>query len=354
MILAGAFYIVPVSANSFCVTDRCKKAAQDAITAQEKSNLAAQSAKTLEGTIAALSAQIAALNAQIVAGEIKANDLKNQITLAKSKLSTQQKALAQMLVDMHFSKTDDTVEILANSSSLSDFTEKQARADLAQAQIASTAEEIRIEKERLEEQKKEVERILADQQNSRNIIAAREAEQQRLKVKYQHDASSFAADAEAARKIKAEEIAKEIARLNSIGSIGQGINTYPYRNVCPGANLSWSDQWGFVCQCVHYTGYKVKERWGVNVSFWGNANTWDNYAGARGFLVDRNPTPMTVAVNKAGAYGHVMWVESVNPNGTINVSEYNNAYSSKSGRWGDYGYRSNVSPQGLVFIHFNK
>ena len=40
--------------------------------------------------------------------------------------------------------------------------------------------------------------------------------------------------------------------------------------------------------------------------------------------------------------------------GTINVSEYNNPWSSASGMEGDYGFRSGVPTGGLVFIHFDQ
>ena len=49
-----------------------------------------------------------------------------------------------------------------------------------------------------------------------------------------------------------------------------------------------------------------------------------------------------------------MWVEGVNADGTINLSEYNNYGSSLSHLPGDYGYRTGVSTYGLVFIHFDQ
>lgn len=42
------------------------------------------------------------------------------------------------------------------------------------------------------------------------------------------------------------------------------------------------------------------------------------------------PAPHTIAYSTSGIYGHVMWVESINANGTINLTEYNNSASSKS------------------------
>lgn len=60
---------------------------------------------------------------------------------------------------------------------------------------------------------------------------------------------------------------------------------------------------------------------------WGNASSWASLARASGFLV--NNTPALGAVmqtpNAAGGYGHVAVVESVDPDGTIMVSEMNYA-----------------------------
>lgn len=66
-------------------------------------------------------------------------------------------------------------------------------------------------------------------------------------------------------------------------------------------------------------------------SFWGNATTWDVYAQAAGYAVDHNPTVGAVFQMKAfidaytGGYGHVGIVESVNSDGSVNVSEMNYA-----------------------------
>lgn len=60
---------------------------------------------------------------------------------------------------------------------------------------------------------------------------------------------------------------------------------------------------------------------------WGNASSWASLARASGFLV--NNTPALGAVmqtpNAAGGYGHVAVVESVDPDGSIMVSEMNYA-----------------------------
>ncbi|MBR0479815.1 LysM peptidoglycan-binding domain-containing protein [Candidatus Saccharibacteria bacterium] len=54
-----------------------------------------------------------------------------------------------------------------------------------------------------------------------------------------------------------------------------------------------------------------------------NANRWDDMARAAGLLVDKNPAAGAIFQTDSGWYGHVGYVESVNADGSINVSERN-------------------------------
>ena len=78
----------------------------------------------------------------------------------------------------------------------------------------------------------------------------------------------------------------------------------------------------------------------------GNANNWDDNARAAGFRVDNTPARGAIAISNYGTWGHAMFVESVNPNGTINISQYN------VGLTGEYSEAYNMSANGLVFILF--
>ena len=62
-------------------------------------------------------------------------------------------------------------------------------------------------------------------------------------------------------------------------------------------------------------------------SNWGNASSWAYLAAASGFRVDHNPRPGDVFQTSGGwgGYGHVGYVEKVNSNGSIVVSEMNYA-----------------------------
>lgn len=73
-------------------------------------------------------------------------------------------------------------------------------------------------------------------------------------------------------------------------------------------------------QCTYYVYDRVGGKIG---STWGNANNWANAAASAGYTVNNRPFAGAIMQSTAGAYGHVAYVESVNSNGSITVSEMN-------------------------------
>lgn len=59
----------------------------------------------------------------------------------------------------------------------------------------------------------------------------------------------------------------------------------------------------------------------------GNANAWARNAAAQGFPVDRVPSAGAIFQTSSGWYGHVGYVEAVNGDGSITVTEMNYNYS---------------------------
>ena len=170
-------------------------------------------------------------------------------------------------------------------------------------------------------------------------------------------------EAERAAREEAERIAREEAErlareeeekrkeLENAGDVTYiPINDYPWQNVCP----SQADTFlttvntpngvqklgGYVCECVSYAAWKVYINYGV-LANWGNANTWDDNAMAMGYYLDHTPKAGAVGQTDDGYYGHVFWVEHVNKDGSIVISDYNDwqstkAYSGNGHGW-DYG-----------------
>lgn len=73
-------------------------------------------------------------------------------------------------------------------------------------------------------------------------------------------------------------------------------------------------------------------------SFWGNASSWAYAAAAAGYGVSRGNPGVGDVMQNGGGYGHVAVVETVNPDGSIVVSEMN--YYGNGGGWNRISYRS--------------
>ncbi|MHD0398359.1 COG3942 and LysM peptidoglycan-binding domain-containing protein [Staphylococcus simulans] len=76
-------------------------------------------------------------------------------------------------------------------------------------------------------------------------------------------------------------------------------------------------------QCTSYAFSRANGKVG---STWGNANNWANAAAAAGHTVNNTPAAGSIMQSSAGAYGHVAYVEGVNSDGSVRVSEMNYGY----------------------------
>lgn len=347
---------------SRCVSDECKAAQAKENELRQKASEATNEAMTVEGEIEKLNIEIAAIEANIETSVATVNDLKKQIKETEEKLDTQQTGLASLLVQMHFEDNNNPLTLLASSSTLSDFAEKQARNDTIKAQIAAGIETIKELKADLEGQKADVERLILEMEGQKTVIGEKRSEQSKIAEKYRENAAAFTADAEAAHQEMLAQVEWVRTQVQSSGNIGgprstSGYDTYPWRNACmyegkgPWAVINWKSggYGGLYCQCVDYAGWKVYEytHGRVNAEMWGNANMWASSAQAySGIWVDNTPAANTVAVSGYGGYGHVMWVESVNPDGSLNISEYN---------YYPYAFSTGVvtNPSGLSYIHLD-
>lgn len=94
-----------------------------------------------------------------------------------------------------------------------------------------------------------------------------------------------------------------------------------------------------------YCTWYVKNRRGASIpNGLGNANTWYSRAAGMGMAVGSTPKPGAVGTTTRGSLGHVVYVESVNGNGTINISEMN------APTWGAVTYRT-ANASEFVYIY---
>ena len=343
----------------------CRAAVEREQEANRNAAAASDSANMLQAKVSELNIQIASAELAIAETTAQVNDLTEQIEETEKKLKAEQEALAELLVNMHFEGDAEPITILAGSSSISDLAEKQARSEVVKQQISATATKVKLAKEKLEADKAKVEELLASQKAAKAELVSVRAEQQALVEKYKNDAAAYEEIARQALEAQraAEKAEKEAHPELYGGSTYTGYNTYPWQADCPGRQDAYGTTingmyiGGYVCECVSYAGWKAYEAYGV-VLAWGNANYWDDRARMFGYRVDHTPEAGSIGQLDDALYGHVWWVESINADGSVNVTEYNNAYATQlySGiyQYGDFGARTMSAAQAsrYKYIHF--
>lgn len=112
------------------------------------------------------------------------------------------------------------------------------------------------------------------------------------------------------------------------------------------------DPWGFFYkECTSYVAWRMNRDAVDDNSFtnlmddghWGNGAYWNENAEKLKWEVNNTPAVGAIAQWDAWTYGHVAYVEKVNSDGTVNVSEYNFPSASNQNKKLTYGERSNIA-----------
>jgi surface antigen len=109
----------------------------------------------------------------------------------------------------------------------------------------------------------------------------------------------------------------KLQKLQEVAAIASETNA-PDIIQHPVTDASNSYAWG---QCTWYAKNKRPDL----PNNLGNANTWYSQAAAAGYAVGTVPKAGAVGTTTAGSFGHVVYIESVNADGTVNISEMNYA-----------------------------
>ena len=316
-----------------------------------------QQAETLASALAILTAEKAAIQGQVDLSQAKYDKLVHDIAKTEQDIEDNKDALGQIIADMYVDGTISPLEMLASSNNIGDYVDQQQYRSSIQTSLSSTIKQINTLKKQLESQKKEVTRVLEDQKNQRDMLAAKEAEQARLlsetrgeEAAYQQLASQRNAQINQLQAQQAAELAARARQVGGYTASSNGSNGgYPSQWANAPMN-SYVDSWGmYNRQCVSYAAFKVANTYG-NMPYWGgigNANEWPRNARAAGIPTGTTPRVGSVGVVSSGQYGHVAWVEAVNPNGTIRISHYNVGWN------GTYAIWDNLSPAYFdTYIYF--
>jgi len=355
MFAAAALYI-PAHADQF--DEQIKSLQQQSASARSTLSDLQGQASSYQDAIDKLQAQINGLQAAINANMQQQAKLQGEIDANQTKLAQQKQLLGTTIKSMYVDGQPSTIEMLASSDNLSDFVDKEEYRSAVQSKIQDTLSTIRDLQKQLQTQKDQVDSLLKDQQTQQAQQADAKNQQDQLLAYNQGQQAAYNSQIKdnqskiaGLRSQQAAENARLFAGANVIlgGSCDTAHgDTYP-TPWCDSGQDSQLDYWGmFNRECVSYTAWKVHES-GRYMPYWGgigNANQWDDNARSAGIPVDGSPRAGDVAIKNSMPYGHAMYVESVNRDGTINISQYNADLA------GHFSRVYNMNAGGLVFIHF--
>lgn len=333
---------------------------------QSEAGKLSDKADTLQNKLNVLANEKATIQAQIDLSQTQYDKLKKEIKENEEKIAENKVALGETIATMYVDDSISPLEMLASSSSIGDYVDKQEYRSTVRDNLNKTIKDIKVLKKKLEEQKVAVERELKNQENQRELLASKEAEQQKLLAETRGKEANYKKiAAEKQAELSAVQAAQARANCQASGGnwsggscnfpswSGGGGSGIPGGGGYPGmwANApmnAYVDDWGLYSrQCVSYTAWKVAStgRFVPHFGGAGNANQWPSTVAAYGIESGSTPKAGSVAMMNVGVYGHTMYVESVNGDGTITVSDYNLAW--------DGLYRNYTrSASGLTYIYF--
>lgn len=310
-------------------------------------------AATLEEELNRLTAQVNALQSQIIESQNKIDSLKEEIKNNEAAINRNRKTMGQILSDMYVDDQISPLEMLASSENIGDFIDKQEQRSSLQGSLNDKIKEIKRLQKKLQDNKAAVERTLKDQETQKAQMAAKQAEQAKLVNDTKNDQAAYSSLASQRNseiaKLREQQAAENLRSLprGSVPSGTPGGGGYP--GAWANAPLdAYVDPWGlYTRQCVSYVAWKVHStgRYVPHFGGAGNANQWPSTTARHGISNGSTPRAGAAAVIMGGAYGHVMYVESVNGDGTITVSDYNLGWD---GLYRNY----KRSSSGLVYIYF--
>ena len=322
---------------------------------QQQANDLRSRGDTLQNALDIITNEKNVLQAQIDLNQAKFDQLSADIKSNEEKLERQKRTLNKTVAQIYANGDTSPIIMLASSKNVGEYVSAQAVRGSVRDQMKTAMDQVKKLKAELNKQQTEVKQVLADQAKQREVLAAKESEQANLvaqtrgeEAAYQNMIATKNSEISGLRAQQAAANAAAASTYNVSGLVaGVGCGGYP-AVWCNAAQDTLVDNWGmYNRECVSYTAWKVAAS-GRYMPYWGgrgNANEWPSSAAADGIPTGSTPVVGSVAIMYVGYYGHAMYVEGVNANGTIRVSQFN---------WGIRGEYSEmtVSSSGLTYIYF--
>ncbi|MEO7905033.1 MAG: CHAP domain-containing protein [Candidatus Saccharimonadales bacterium] len=349
---------------------------------QAKASELNKQAQTLEGQLAKLNNEKAQIQARIDLSQAKYNKLVSEIKANEKKIGENREALGDTIADLYVDDTISPLEMLASSTNIGDYVDRQSYRSSIQDSLSGTIAEIKILKKKLETQRTEVSRVLDDQKSQHKVLADKESERQAVLAATRGQKAAY--DKLSSERQNQVNYLREQQRL-AFAAINNGSSSSPtgyainYKNwsgnvSCGGGysycgyglDASVNDPWGLglTAECVHYTADWLRRH-----NFYipegafsphthpngtyhaGNANQWIANATYHGFgRVVGTPAYGDVAYMAVPGVGHVGIVEANYGNGWVRVSQYNFATNGTAG----YSTMDLQITSATQFLRFNQ
>ncbi|HEX6258394.1 MAG TPA: CHAP domain-containing protein [Candidatus Saccharimonadales bacterium] len=362
---------VPLSIAPTAHADRF----QDQIEALQREissfNAAAQAlrsrANTLQNAVNLIAAQKNAIQKKIDLSQAQYNKLVAEIQQTEKDIKANQAVLGATIADLYVDSSLSPLEMLASSNSIGDYVDKQEYRTAVKEQIQVAIKAIKALRKELEGKKVAVTKVLNKQKSERSALAAKEAERASLLARTRGQESAYRSlvskrnsELEAVRAAQAAAYAEYNRRHGGSKAVPGDPGRGGYPDIWANAPQdSLVDDWGmYNRECVSYTAWRVYND-GKNMPNWGgrgHAYQWIENAKAERIPYTHGvPSVGSIAVwdtsDGMGGYGHVAYVERVNGDGSIWISQYNFPVNGVSGQYSEMSVSAAEVSQ-LDFINF--
>lgn len=345
----------PVSADQY--DDKIRALNESIGNYRNQANALREQANTLQNVVNQLSADKAAIQLEVNRSQLQHDQLVAEIAAMQQRIDENRRVSGDLIVKSSLGEDIPLIVRLAASENLADYIDGEAsRISVRDTIVQKTEESNRLKKE-LEVKQLEVKQVLEDQKFKRDELASKEAQQANLLSQTRGDEAEYQKMIQDSQGEIAKLREQQEALRRAAASWGGGFITvggsggYPWSGVgYPCWSAGCVDPWGlYYRECVSYVAWKLSSA-GKGVQHFsgrGHAYQWPSTtSGYTSQSYGSNPKAGDAVVIPAGVQGipwtgHIMYVESVNGDGSINISEYNFAgdgrYSERRISPGSYG-----------------
>lgn len=345
-IVIMVFIIAPLSsAYGTSITDlnQQKKAAsqkakeykQQASTQNNKVESLNTAIHRLNNQIVSMESRIATTNGKIIYTKKQIRATEQQITQKNIELAIYLSKQAEALQALYLFGQSSAIESLISSDSISEVMARDQYVTSLEQKIESMMHDIKILKDQLEAKKEDLK-----QKNQNLLNQKKQQEALRSNIVSQKNQQNILLDGALAQKKQIlnnlAQAQDEIEKISAAEAAYRRRIAAKHRSIIGGSSYPYDgmsdpeiiDPWGFyTTECVSYAAWywnvKLNKPWHNTRPGHGSAKYWSNLAHDQGYSVSQTPRVGAIISWTGGVYGHVAIVESINSDGTLDISDYN-------------------------------